>query len=311
MTDYTLKIDARETKDIINIFDTTGVCINKPNLKFDVEQLITGDYGFYSPSGKLLFVIERKTWLDLASSIKDGRLDAQLRSLSKVYENDPSVHVFILIEGTQSDYKKKYNRSRRPMTEMITLERKIISLMFSHPFIRFVYSDDHADSVRWILELINRVPCEDITTGGDGEDPLKKAIVKELRFDVAKALMSIRGISVNTADILLNNYSMRDILSTLDKKTVGNLLYKSGTRIGDTRAGKIIKNLKNVNKIEKLLSGIRGISASSAKKIVQNCGDDIKLWKEETLSASKLSEKRKVGKVVGARIMKVINYSIV
>ena len=73
---FQLEIDDREhDEEILKYFDTLG-----GEIKVEIKRcrLNCSDFAVYY-SGKLLFVVERKTWNDLAQSIKDGRLDEQIK----------------------------------------------------------------------------------------------------------------------------------------------------------------------------------------------------------------------------------------
>ena len=70
MDNYLILIDDRE-KNVIPFFEKID-----SDIKYKIDRLTVGDYSVLYKD-KILFIIERKTWVDLAASIKDGRYKEQ------------------------------------------------------------------------------------------------------------------------------------------------------------------------------------------------------------------------------------------
>ena len=88
--EYIVKVDNRE-KDLIKILETKGHT-------FVYENLDLGDIQFIDDITKeIIIIIERKTYADLSSSIKDGRYKEQKERLLHSIKNN--VRKIVLLEG--------------------------------------------------------------------------------------------------------------------------------------------------------------------------------------------------------------------
>ena len=112
-----IKIDCRE-KDLIPI------CKNlkeEGDYKVDIEtgNLLLGDVIIEDDGGAEIIMIERKTWKDLAASIRDGRYAEQSYRL-----NNCDIHnhnIIYLIEGDLKYYNEKYTRiGKRSLLSAVT-----------------------------------------------------------------------------------------------------------------------------------------------------------------------------------------------
>ena len=70
-----LIIDNRE-RDLIKWFEDHNDKYNENKIQFSKENLDLGDI-IFKKNGKMVILIERKTFSDLSSSIKDGRYKEQ------------------------------------------------------------------------------------------------------------------------------------------------------------------------------------------------------------------------------------------
>jgi len=93
-----IKIDYRERDLLYEIQKISWTEENKPCI--ETTHLILGDIQIQDSTTTLL--IERKTWNDLWSSIKDGRYREQRSRLSE-WKNNLNHHVIYIIEGSFSD----------------------------------------------------------------------------------------------------------------------------------------------------------------------------------------------------------------
>jgi ERCC4-type nuclease len=89
MSDVTLIIDDREHA-IIPYFK------NITNINIEIKRITTGDYCIMIKN-KIIIIIERKTWSDLANSIKDGRKENVNKLIS--LRNSTGCKILYLIEG--------------------------------------------------------------------------------------------------------------------------------------------------------------------------------------------------------------------
>jgi len=97
-----IKLDNRER----TLLDGLEHAINDMNIQIEVrkENLTVGDFQIWYGDVPLL-IIERKTWKDLASSIKDGRCETQDPNLREL--NNIGCTTVMLIEGNLPGYSEK------------------------------------------------------------------------------------------------------------------------------------------------------------------------------------------------------------
>jgi ERCC4-type nuclease len=99
-----LIVDDRERgfKDHLDNFS------KKFNISYEIKRIDVGDY-IFTVNNKIKLVIERKTWEDLSSSMRDGRR-YNVKKLIDLREKC-GCNVYYLIEGDASPpYEKKYSR---------------------------------------------------------------------------------------------------------------------------------------------------------------------------------------------------------
>lgn len=94
---------------------------DQSQLVIDVVQLNVGDFQFWQDDNKLLMVIERKTYEDLAASIKDGRYYEQKYRLQEL-KNNTNCSIIYFIEKS----KKGNVINGIPKT---TLESAVLSII--------------------------------------------------------------------------------------------------------------------------------------------------------------------------------------
>ncbi len=124
-------------------------------IKFDT--LITGDYAITfenkNKQHELLFLFERKTWQDLAASIKDGRIREQKAKMSKI--NCPS---FIIIEGKMC-YKPEVVVGGIEFSKLDAMRRSLMMSGFPH-----VQTKNPEHTVYFLLEFTKQLANQRIST---------------------------------------------------------------------------------------------------------------------------------------------------
>lgn len=139
--------------------DTTVKLDTREPLSIKLEALQTGDLEFTAAGQRI--VIERKTWPDLLSSLKDGRLAQQLARL-RTLDCIP----FLFIEGSGQDLPEKLRRNILLSIKLqgIIIEafpdfqgekQRVLELQeyFSHEHIsmlQYRYSDSRLAGLCWI-----------------------------------------------------------------------------------------------------------------------------------------------------------------
>jgi len=93
-----ITIDSREASIKLRNGLTIRKYLERMGLNVAVDALPIGDYYLHAGGKDESVVIERKTIVDLANSIKDGRLWNQITALSDV-KREEGINVILLVEG--------------------------------------------------------------------------------------------------------------------------------------------------------------------------------------------------------------------
>ena len=136
-----LYIDYREKK-LIDLIKMSHKNDKKQNYYTEMleDNLSVGDIEITDENDKTLIIIERKTYSDLYSSIKDGRYEEQKNRLQKL--KDDGVDIYYLIE--KNTVKKSY---------MKIIEGALVSIPLKHNIKVF-----HSESLENTLSIINSIP---------------------------------------------------------------------------------------------------------------------------------------------------------
>jgi ERCC4-type nuclease len=309
-------------QSFLSLFDDTDI-------KVKVERLNIADFGvFYN--GVLIFIIERKTWNDLAGSITNGHLNEQIQnmlniicsndnknndqaneSINKYNQISPDIIPFILVEG-----KKKNKHMRIPIEN---LESKLDHLIIRHPIFHILYSKNMIDTKEHILRLIKNYPVDLLPNYTyDGGNILKQKTEISIEEHARRCLSKCPSISYASSEIILKHWSIRELLSFDEKKdenklspininTISSLKYISGNIIGESRAKKIIRALKQKDTKIKILSEIKGLTKQSTKKILDEL-PNISQWTIDNIKDINKTEKRKIGIKLSTNINDIIDY---
>jgi ERCC4-type nuclease len=142
MAQIEIVIDDREQK-VIPFFNGYAM---PPNITFNVARINHGDYSIIYKN-HILFVIERKTWTDLASSLRDGRKENN-KKLLKIRE-ETKCQLIYLIEGNPIPSSNKVF-SRVPYKAL----RSHLDHLAFRDGMHMVYSKDTEHTVERIVELV-------------------------------------------------------------------------------------------------------------------------------------------------------------
>lgn len=121
-------------------------------IKYNIEKCTIGDYiislesqieGHYITS----LVIERKTWKDLAGSLKDGRINSQSTEMLK-YQRETGAKVLYIIEGKNIFYSKTHKINKIPFDNLHSYLRQ--STIRDIPYI---HSQSPLDTANLLCEL--------------------------------------------------------------------------------------------------------------------------------------------------------------
>ena len=302
-----LKIDDRERKVIDIIEAKCREC------KIEICRLSTGDYGFYI-NNKLVWVIERKTWNDFSSSIVSNRLAGQLKNFKLLHKTDPTVKQFILVEG-----RVPHHTSYVGSVTGEAIENKIVSIMFDYPHINFIYAKSSTETARWIQKLIDAtykrikpsVEKKDGIVGGGQSvaavvDPLATKYQSTEYDDAIGALIKIKYMTINLANILLKTKTCREIFN-VSINSFAKLKYASGRTVGE-KYGKKLHYSINTSGLALFYEGIKGVSRSTSV-IIATLGLD-GLTETKIAELKKEGSSRKVGNKLASRIFRILNFKL-
>lgn len=276
--------------------------IKSENISIKIERLTIGDYAIFY-MGKLLAIIERKTLKDLSASLRDGRIE-NFNSLLKCRE-ECGCFPILLIEG-RLPIKSSTKYGRIPYK---ALRGKIDSLAINNN-IYVVHTSCIEDTKDRLLSLcFTLLKKENNITprGGDEKKLIKRKIQKPIHIYQIKMLQKIPLMSWNICKILLEKYTLRELLTcriTIEK--ISKLTYPSGISL-QNKAERIVKNLSNYSLYQsKMLSVIPGITPSTASIILKSISFN-KILEGSDISQIKKSEKRKIGKALNNKLHLILN----
>jgi hypothetical protein len=314
-------VDTRE-RAVIPFFEKSN-----SEISFRVEQVNVGDYSVVY-RGYILFIIERKTWGDLADSLRDGRSN-NVKKMMKV-RDETGCKLIYLIEGPAFPNRtKRFNRM--PISNL----RAHLDHLAFRDNIHMSYSKNQQDTVVRIHELVKNyvsikpsplsiideliyrkeqdipnVLGESIT--GGNVDKLKEKIAIVPNDVIYKIWCCVPNITDRSASIFIDaGYHISDlILGHITKETIYSMRYANGCIIGK-RAEKIINGSKispiNVKYYIKMLSQINGLTKNTASLILESFDfKDIIAGSipQNQLDSFNITPNRKLGKKLSIEIVK-------
>ncbi len=285
-------VDDREKKAMFDSFD--AVKASFPQIKWERKRIPIGDYAFVIDD-RTIFIIERKTYKDMAQSFKDDRKNNVKKLLSAREQTE--CRLFYIIEG-----KTPYPAQT---TKFSNVSYKNIQAHLDHLVLRdninILYSKDRLMTAKRIFELArnyltlpenkyahlhtqadvdaDKSDDESKKSGGDKSKAKKKIGAKELfsqkfirgEADIKKDIWrTIKGvgekmfIAINSSHITLSDiFNKRVTSKELSKVEMGD------KTIGKSRAGKLVDGITDMSpeRWNKMLNAVPGIGKVSAKKI--------------------------------------------
>lgn len=323
---YKILVDDRESQ-VVPFFKKL-VFPSDLNVQVEVKRIQIGDYCICY-NDVVLFVIERKTFDDLAASIKDGRKENVNKLLA--LRDETQCKIIYLIEGKARHAANK-KIGRIPFKN---LQSHLDHLMFRDNIFT-VFSSGLEDTTIRIKELL----LSYITWGGcnrlnnaitnSNQENKESKITASLTTIIPKTDLQIiyniwcciPNITTKTASIFIEkDINITDFLlgrKGINEPFVSTSKYTNGSIIGQ-RAKKIIKIQKleepsNFNTYYKMLACIVGITKATAKMILDNLGENgFRNLLENKIPQSQISnikktEKIKVGNKAAANIFKFFVY---
>jgi ERCC4-type nuclease len=243
---FYILVDDRERK-VISHMDSE--CGNIKDIPFFVERLTVGDYAIMY-RGVLLVAIERKSWKDMAASIKDGRK----RNVSKLLEirESTSCSLVYLIEGRAFPNPKRKTGGIRYKNLQAHLDHLMFRDNISH-----VQTANTKHTARRLFEMVTNLKSMGVATdidkkmggirdqvaksGGDTAKLKKKHTKTDdvHRYEIWEA---IPWITSKTASLIIDDgVSIRQFLAgEVEVDTLAALRYPSGVLVGKIRAKKML-----------------------------------------------------------------------
>lgn len=253
-TQIILEIDYRETA-IIKYFEQ-----NKPSFNYKVTNLNIGDFIFKleDSDDSLLYIIERKTILDLASSITDGRFREQKqRLLDSVGIPDKIIYI---LEGNKN--LKKYGSISKSI-----IDSSILNLILKHQY-KVIHTSTDIETYETLLTLHKKLSSKDFGTIKTTPVKLVKKSESINNNILTNMLSIIPGVSLQIAKKISEEY-----------KTLPELIKRYDNLSDDIQRENMLSSIQITEK--------RKLGVALSKKIYNslffNKEESLKLNKDECL----------------------------
>jgi len=282
-------IDDRE-RAVINYVKA----VHRDTIKFTIKRMQVGDYAI-SYNNNLLLIIERKTWPDLAASIRDGRKN----NIQKIINirAQTNCKIAYLIEGDPCPRSTKYF-GRMPIKNL----RAHLDHLAFRDGVHMIYTISQRGTAERIFELAknlftirNTLTIEHLEQPEQLEQPLEQpehptieknnnvhllTLKQQSTISIQEQLlMCLPSIGSTIATVMAeNNISLLDLYHGINPVIIARLKYPTGNSIGLIKANKIVNNKKYLIKTNKndikfqirILSSIPLISKKTAAIILNN-----------------------------------------
>ncbi len=257
-----------------------------------MTMLTTGDYCVLSPRGKILAIIERKTYNDFSASFKDGRSE-NVNKLIKLREQTGCTIMFI-IEGKEFPDPQTlfanipYRNIESSIFHMmigdgIVFHKTQDALGTARMLIRFMNSMNtmltSRKSVGYPNNILGTEGNSDLIIEGGSEvtppennrsaaiDMLTKSQKKTV-IDVVRDMWNcFKGITVTSSESYLAKWSIKQIVChEVTREEIYGLKLATGRKITKLTADGLVTILPTIER--KLLGEIPGISSETAAMIL-------------------------------------------
>ena len=198
-----LEIDYRE-KAIIKHFEEF-----KPSIKYTITNLPVGDFVF-KKNNDIYYIIERKTILDLASSITDGRFREQKQRLLDSI-NLPDNIIYILESGQN---QKMYGNISK-----LIINSSILNLIFKHKY-KVIHTTNDIETYDILLALYKKLESNEFNKKLETNVKLIKKVDVINNNMLTTMLSVIPGVSINISKKITETYTTLPILINTYEKIV-------------------------------------------------------------------------------------------
>jgi len=336
MSRVQIVVDARERF----VVDAIKAECHRADYHCTVATITTGDYAIMI-DGIIRVIIERKTWQDMASSLQDGRSrnSAKLLALRDEAASDLPVHIFYVMEGRRPAYNGKVKRI--PVTSLLAR----IDHLSMRDGIAMIYTQDAQDTAARIvilarntLSLVKKHPTGGGAAAAAAQSDASQAAVRRLKQappppseekTQVDLLCGLGSVGRLTAEMLFSaQLSVAALLvaaRTIDvvalRDTLAQLRFSTGSQLGEKKArniGKVLRSMdrrpdgENAIKTSiRILGNIRGVSAATAKKLIEGRARLLHDVSEGLVSAIDLAQMQRSEKsTVGPAVAKSIHAAL-
>lgn len=294
----------------------------KYHINYTIQRNEVGDYAILYKK-IILLIIERKTWTDLAASMRDGR-KCNVEKLLSLREKT-NCQIAYMIEGNPCpSVNDRFGR-----IPVRALRAHLDHIAFRDG-IHMIYSTGLEYTAERIFELaVNYLTIDDIIKDIDSklsviekkgsnenvEELKTKQIIQKSSDEIILKCLPFIGTVISSL-LYENNVTLYDLFhQKYTVEDIANIKYNTGAIIGCIRGKKIAEDIRKIliskdkkySRIhEKILSSIPRISLNTAKIILANTTLEKILTGETTinmLANIKKSEKTKLGKKTSENII--------
>lgn len=268
------------------------------NASFVVRKtLVVGD--FLITNGDAIYVIfERKTWKDLAASLKDNRYKTQIEKMSGV-----EAQKFFIFEG--KSYSPETEVAGIPFYKLQAAVRHLMMLGFGTWFTK-----DETATAEFLMDFATQYEklfpekFSEPTTGGNIAQATTRVQETPVQ-QVEKIWRQIPSIGDKIVPAVMKEFTLYEFLTESQTKSpefikrLSELKYISGRTMGAKAALKAA----SFEKPEKILGAFPGVSVKSASTILEKISlfDFVQLPVKSMRECYK-TEKTKIGDVAAERI---------
>jgi ERCC4-type nuclease len=322
--DLCIIADDRESKvtpHFTNIFS-----YKQYKFKWVIKRLVHADYIIIC-NGKLIAMIERKRWGDLASSIKDKRI-LNIENL-KIFRERTQCRLIVLMEGNRPPREGK--KRGIPYT---ALRAKLDHLIWRDN-IQIDYSTNQKGTAIRLAELMkNYLTCaHEIPSPQDLKEhesaiqeitglkeQCKAIIAGKVEKESIMGWCALPGVDMVTTGLIRRaGYSLGEIIQgKLDANELSLMKYPgTDMKIGIERAMKILRDSIKKETNMAILCSIRGVTKEIAVIIMDDFQGTLKNVVEEGSIVYIASLKRKkgkcraIGRKVAERILNTLNNKLI
>ena len=240
------------------------------DIQYHVTKCGVGDY-VIMVDGRVAAIFERKTWKDLAASIKDGRYDAQHQSMM-TKKQELGCFCFYLIEGIlRANVKNVANIPVKSLHRKI-IKNSLCGTQFIQTKNEFVTAEilvEYAIMIRRLYDA-GEVSFPEPTDDSGFEiipETIKKNRVVGASETELNMWKSYPAVGNNTAMILQTKFDISRILS-ITPEDVSGLKYSTGISVPANVKSSLINNQDDPAVHMRILSSINGISENIAANIL-------------------------------------------